>query len=202
MASKIAIKPIAQVYRNSHEYWIRGLHGRAIMSRKQFTLVLSQATCRGSKLSIQSRGNSEYPTLQPNKAPATVALHVAWPPCIASSVIAVLFIWKIYIIIYTEKTKQTNKHKTTTTKNNYKKQISSNLSPTSWGFNQVMVGLNYLQLFQLNTQPPDLEIKTLAMLCIFLLSITFKVYLSLRIRFCKFTTSSLAHPPPPLPRLF
>jgi len=147
MASKTVIRPTAQVYRNSHESWTRGLHGRAIMSRKQFTLVLSHATCRGSKPSIQSRGNSEYPTLQPNKAPATVALHVAWPPCIASSVIAVLFIWKKYI--YIEKTKQTNKHKTTTTKNNYKKQLSSNLSPTSWGFNQVMVGLNYLQSFQI-----------------------------------------------------
>ena len=123
MASKTVIRPIAQVYRNSHEYWIRGLHGRAIMSRKQFILVLSQATCRGSKPSIQSRGNSEYPTLQPNKAPATVALHVAWPPCIASSVIAVLFIWKKYI--YIEKTKQTNKHKTTTTKNNYKKTTTN-----------------------------------------------------------------------------
>ena len=47
----------------------------------------------------------------------------------------------------------------------------------------------------LNTQPLDLEIKTLAVLCFLLLSVTFKVYLSLGIRFCKFTTPSLGHPP-------
>ena len=106
--------------------------------------------------------------------------------------------------IYIEKTKQTNKkrqqQKITIKKqtNKQKKQISSNLSPTSWGFYS---SYGWLELFAiisnlfLNTQPPDLEIKTLAMLCFLLLSVTFKVYLSLGIRFCKFTTSSLAHPP-------
>ena len=108
--------------------------------------------------------------------------------------------------IYIEKAKQTNKKrqqqkitiKKKQTKKKKKKQISSNLSPTSWGFQS---SYGWLELFAiisnlfLNTQPPDLEIKTLAMLCFLLLSVTFKVYLSLGIRFCKFTTSSLAHLP-------
>ena len=121
---------------------------------------------------------------------------------------APLLLFCLYEKIYIYWKGKANKQKTTTTKNNYKKkkqtkkkkkkQISSNLSPTSWGFQS---SYGWLELFAiisnlfLNTQPPDLEIKTLAMLCFLLLSVTFKVYLSLGIRFCKFTTSSLAHPP-------
>lgn len=52
-------------------------YGSAIMSSSELILALSHVTCFGSKPAIQSRGSSEYPTLQPNMAPATVALHVA-----------------------------------------------------------------------------------------------------------------------------
>ena len=72
------------------DFYVSRSHGRAIMSSNELSLVLSHVTCFGSNPSIQSRGSSEYPTLHPNMAPATVPLQVAWPPCITSSVIAVL----------------------------------------------------------------------------------------------------------------
>lgn len=65
-------------------------HGKAIMSSNELSFELSHVTCFGSKSLIQSRGSSEYPTLHPNMAPATVPLQVACPPCITSSVIVVL----------------------------------------------------------------------------------------------------------------
>ena len=72
------------------DFYASQSHGRAIMSSNELSLALSQVTCFGSNPSIQSRGSSEYPTLHPNMAPATVPLQVAWPPCITSSVMAVL----------------------------------------------------------------------------------------------------------------
>ena len=66
--------------------------GRAIISSSELIFVFSHVTCWGINPSSQSLGSSEYPNLQPNKAPATTALHVACPPCITSSVIAVLLI--------------------------------------------------------------------------------------------------------------
>ena len=120
---------------------------------------------------------------------------------------ALLLLFCLYEKKNIEKTKQTNKQKTTTTKNNYKKanKKKTNKQTNKLKFVSYQLGLLiklwWLELFAiisnlfLNTKPPDLEIKTLAMLCFLLLSVTFKVCLSLGIRFCKFTTSSLAHPP-------
>ena len=80
------------------------LYGRAIISSSELIFVFSHVTCWGINPSSQSLGSSEYPNLQPNKAPVTTALHVACPPCITSSVIAVLLIsnqrpFKIVIIL-------------------------------------------------------------------------------------------------------
>ena len=73
---------------------MRNSQGKAIISSKQLIFALSQFSCCGSKPPIHSLGNSEYPTLHPNMAPATIALHVACPPFITSSVMTVLLMVK------------------------------------------------------------------------------------------------------------